>query len=142
MFGMEKLFGYNKEAGSASPEASKATGREAMGVSDDISTPEAMERGDRHMRIKEGIKHIVAEENIPHEDMLGRQEFFAEHLKANGVLTEEDLHFHGMMDEISAIAREVAREGIEKRTEKSEMRKEAHNTDFTDVGKGEAEKAS
>ncbi|GMU73959.1 MAG: hypothetical protein AMXMBFR44_1580 [Candidatus Campbellbacteria bacterium] len=107
--GLKNLLGMDKE-----DKGEK--GRTAEGVTGDISTPQEKMSGEeeRFAGIKEGIEAIMAEgPGFSYNDMLGRQDFFAEKLVERGVLTEKDLQFAGITEHIKKAAREVAAEGIE-----------------------------
>ena len=124
MFGIPKMFGGgDKEPVKASvPEHYSdadrpKTGVEATGVTQDTATVQETQRApeQRYTDIKAGIEAIMFTDNGPGfsvQDMLGRQDFFAEKLVENKVLSPQDIGFEGIMEDIVKAAREVSLEGI------------------------------
>ncbi len=88
----------------------------AKDVVPEIATPQEPVRaeGERFGRIKAGIEKIMEDgPGFSVQDMLGRQDFFAEKLVENKILSPQDIGFPGIMNEIVEAAREVSKGGVE-----------------------------
>jgi hypothetical protein len=85
----------------------------------EISTPQERMRADdeRFRKIRDGVEHIMDEENIPAEDAMGREDFFIEKLSAAGDIAPADASFIGTVDAVRQAVREVAKERIDAREE-------------------------
>lgn len=82
----------------------------------EIATPQEpiKNEGERFGRIKAGIEKIMEDgPGFSTQDMLGRQDFFAEKLVEEKILSPQDIGFPGIVHEIVKAVREVSKKGLE-----------------------------